>query len=64
MPQLKSAVDPRSEAFKANAEHNRALVQQLRDRMAEAALAFRLPQAWRSRLSPCWSTRTRRTVAR
>src|SRR5579862_7438225 len=38
MPQLKSAVDPRSEAFKANAEHNRALVQQLRDRMAEAAL--------------------------
>jgi 3-methylcrotonyl-CoA carboxylase beta subunit len=38
MPQLNSSVDPRSEAFRANAAHNRALAQELRTRTAQAAL--------------------------
>ena len=38
MPQLNSSVDPRSEAFRANAAHNRALAQELRARTAQAAL--------------------------
>ena len=38
MPVLKTAIDPSSEAFQANAQMNRALVGQLRDRVAAAAL--------------------------
>ncbi len=38
MPQLKTSVDPRSEAFKANAAHNRTLVEALRAKVAAAAL--------------------------
>ena len=37
MPELSSAVDPRSDAFQTNAAHNRALADQLRGRTAEAA---------------------------
>jgi len=38
MPVLKSALDPASTAFRANAEVNRALAAQLRERAATAAL--------------------------
>ena len=38
MPPLQTAVDPRSDAFAANAAHNRALAAELRSRSAEAAL--------------------------
>jgi 3-methylcrotonyl-CoA carboxylase beta subunit len=38
MPVLKSAIDPASEAFQANARVNRALVATLRERVANAAL--------------------------
>ena len=38
MPELKSTVDPNSPAFRANAQHNRALAEELRGRTAEAAL--------------------------
>ena len=47
MPQLQSAVDPRSETFRQTAAHNRALVDQLRARAAQAALGG--PQAARDR---------------
>src|SRR6266496_4442113 len=56
MPQLKTSVDARSEAFQANAAHNRALVEQLRSRTAEAALggpeAARKRHAGRGKLLP------------
>ena len=35
MPKLSSLVDPRSEAFQANAAHNRALVEELRAKFDE-----------------------------
>ena len=38
MIRLKSAVDPRSDAFQTNAAHNRALAEELRARTAQAAL--------------------------
>ncbi|MFZ3007076.1 MAG: carboxyl transferase domain-containing protein [Phenylobacterium sp.] len=38
MPQLKSAIDTKGEAFQANEQVNRALVAQLRERVAAAAL--------------------------
>ena len=38
MPELKSTLDPCSEAFRANAAHNLGLVRELRTRVAEAAL--------------------------
>ncbi|MGZ8364445.1 MAG: carboxyl transferase domain-containing protein, partial [Caulobacteraceae bacterium] len=38
MPKLTSALDSNSEAFKANAAHNRALAEQLRARTAQIAL--------------------------
>jgi 3-methylcrotonyl-CoA carboxylase beta subunit len=38
MPKLASTVDPRSDAFAANAAVNRALAEALRGRAAEAAL--------------------------
>jgi 3-methylcrotonyl-CoA carboxylase beta subunit len=38
MPKLTSSLDPRSEAFQANAAHNRALVDELRGKIAKAAL--------------------------
>jgi 3-methylcrotonyl-CoA carboxylase beta subunit len=38
MPKLSSLADPRSEAFQANAAHNRALVEALRSKTAEFAL--------------------------
>ncbi len=47
MPQLASAIDPRSEAFAKNAAHNRALADQLRQRTAQAALGG--PEASRTR---------------
>jgi 3-methylcrotonyl-CoA carboxylase beta subunit len=56
MPVLKSAVDPRSEAFRANAAHNLALVEQLRAFTAEAALggpeSARKRHAGRGKLLP------------
>jgi 3-methylcrotonyl-CoA carboxylase beta subunit len=47
MPELKSAIDPRSEAFGVNAAHNLGLVRELRTRVAEAALGG--PEAARGR---------------
>ena len=47
MPKLKSALDVRSEGFLANAAHNCALVEQLRSRVAQAALGG--PEAARAR---------------
>jgi 3-methylcrotonyl-CoA carboxylase beta subunit len=47
MPVLASAADPRSAAFAANAEVNRALAEELRDRVAEAALGG--PESARTR---------------
>ena len=47
MPQLASAIDPRSEAFAKNAAHNRSLADQLRQRTAQAALGG--PEASRTR---------------
>ena len=47
MRKLGSAVDPRSAAFRSNAKVNRALVEQLRQRAAEAALGG--PKASRER---------------
>jgi 3-methylcrotonyl-CoA carboxylase beta subunit len=47
MPKLVSAVDPRSPAFEAQARHNRALADELRARVAEAALGG--PEASRDR---------------
>ncbi|HXQ17715.1 MAG TPA: carboxyl transferase domain-containing protein [Caulobacteraceae bacterium] len=47
MPRLKSAIDPRSDAFVRNAELNLALAQTLRTRVAEAALGG--PEASRRR---------------
>ena len=56
MPQLASAIDPRSEAFVRNAAHNRALAEELRARTAEAALggpeASRTRHAGRGKLLP------------
>ena len=43
MRKLQSSVDPRSEAFAANAAVNRALVEELRQRAAEAALGGPAP---------------------
>ena len=36
---LKSTIDPNSDAFGKNAAHHRALAQQLRERVAELAVA-------------------------
>jgi 3-methylcrotonyl-CoA carboxylase beta subunit len=47
MPKLTSALDTRSESFRANAAHNRALVEELRARTARAALGG--PEASRQR---------------
>ena len=47
MPKLASEVDPRSESFARNAEVNRALADELRARVAEAALGG--PEASRTR---------------
>jgi 3-methylcrotonyl-CoA carboxylase beta subunit len=47
MPELKSVLDPRSEAFRANAAHNLGLVRELRERVAEAALGG--PESARAR---------------
>ena len=47
MPPLQTAVDPRSDAFAANAAHNRALSAELRARSAEVALGG--PEASRKR---------------
>src|SRR4051794_15542341 len=56
MPQLKSALDVRSDAFRKTAEHNRALAGQLHARTAEAALggpaAARERHAGRGKLLP------------
>ena len=56
MPQLKSTIDPRSEAFRKNAEHNRALVEELKARTAQAALggpeSSRKRHAGRGKLLP------------
>src|SRR5215471_10146127 len=56
MPKLASAIDPRSEAFARNAAHNRALVEELRARTAQAALggpeAARKRHAGRGKLLP------------
>jgi 3-methylcrotonyl-CoA carboxylase beta subunit len=56
MPELKSALDPRAEAFRANAAHNLGLVQELRERIAEAALggaqSARARHAERGKLLP------------
>ena len=56
MPELKSAADPNSEVFRANAAHNRALVGQLRARTSEAALggpeSSRQRHAGRGKLLP------------
>jgi len=56
MPQLKSGLDVRSETFRRNAEHNRALAEALRARTAEAALggppAARERHAGRGKLLP------------
>ena len=47
MTRLASALDPNSESFKANAAHNRRLVEELRSRVAGAALGG--PEAARTR---------------
>jgi 3-methylcrotonyl-CoA carboxylase beta subunit len=47
MPKLTSKLSPSSDAFQANAAHNRALVEELRSRTAEAALGG--PEASRAR---------------
>ncbi len=47
MPRLKTAIDPKSDAFARNAELNLALAQELRGRVAEAALGG--PEASRKR---------------
>src|SRR5580698_3060086 len=47
MPRLKTAIDPRSEAFARNAAVNRALADELRGRVADAALGG--PEASRKR---------------
>ncbi|HVN00270.1 MAG TPA: carboxyl transferase domain-containing protein [Caulobacteraceae bacterium] len=47
MPRLSTAVDPKSEPFRRNAEVNRALVATLRERVGEAALGG--PEASRRR---------------
>ena len=47
MPKLNSVVDPSSETFVRNAAHNRALVEDLRDKVAQAALGG--PEATRQR---------------
>jgi 3-methylcrotonyl-CoA carboxylase beta subunit len=47
MPRLSSALDPKSEIFRRNAETNRALVARLRERVATAALGG--PEASRQR---------------
>ena len=56
MPELKSAADPSSSGFRANAAHNRALVEELRARTAEAALggpeSSRQRHAGRGKLLP------------
>jgi 3-methylcrotonyl-CoA carboxylase beta subunit len=56
MPQLKSGLDLRSETFRRNAEHNRALAAELRDRAAQAALggpeSARQRHAGRGKLLP------------
>jgi len=38
MPKLSTQINPQSEAFQKNAAHNRALVEELRERAAQAAL--------------------------
>ena len=56
MPQLKTAIDSRSEAFAAAAAHNRALTAALREQTAKAALggppAARARHAGRGKLLP------------
>jgi 3-methylcrotonyl-CoA carboxylase beta subunit len=56
MPQLKSSIDPRSDAFQKNAAHNRALVGELKARTAQAALggpeSARKRHAGRGKLLP------------
>src|SRR5580698_2998602 len=56
MPRLKTAIDPRSEAFARNAAVNRALADELRGRVADAALggseASRKRHASRGKLLP------------
>ena len=56
MPELKSAADPRSPGFQANALHNRALAEQLRARTQEMALggpeSARQRHAGRGKLLP------------
>jgi 3-methylcrotonyl-CoA carboxylase beta subunit len=56
MPKLSSALDSRSDAFLANAAHNRALVEELRGKIATAALggpeASRLRHTSRGKLLP------------
>jgi len=56
MPQLKTAIDSRSEAFAAAAAHNRALAAALREQAAKAALggppAARTRHAGRGKLLP------------
>ena len=49
MPSLASALSTTSDAFQANAEHNRALVQALIETTAQAALGG--PEAARTRLT-------------
>ena len=56
MPKLATVVDPKSEAFARNAEVNRALAEELRRRVAEAALggpeSARTRHAGRGKLLP------------
>ena len=56
MPLLKTAIDPKGAAFQANAEVNRALVTQLREKTAKAALGgpedSRTRHAGRGKLLP------------
>src|SRR4051794_24622240 len=47
MPKLTSAIDPKSPAFAANADVNRALAETLRARVAQAAVGG--PEAARTR---------------
>ncbi|HQR89940.1 MAG TPA: carboxyl transferase domain-containing protein, partial [Caulobacter sp.] len=47
MPKLTSAIDPSGETFARNAAHNRSLVEELRERVATAALGG--PEATRQR---------------
>ncbi|MBU4433266.1 MAG: methylcrotonoyl-CoA carboxylase, partial [Alphaproteobacteria bacterium] len=47
MPKLNSLIDPSSSTFVRNAAHNRALVEDLRDKVAQAALGG--PEATRQR---------------